>query len=172
MWSFITELIFLICCNYCFSLISKWQHSLSELSWTIYYYYYYYYYYYITPYLLFTPVLLDGLSLESEWQHVLLGFQDLFSILVDLDNAVVWKVLSHPPFSNYFSSFSKPLEAIQSEPITIGITVTFMSFILLSLFTPWEFFTSVLADGFSQEFEWQQVSSSLQDSSQYSGHSQ
>ena len=33
------------------------------------------------------------------------------------------------------------------------------------LFTPLEFFTSVLADGFSMEFEWQQVSSSLQDSS-------
>ena len=29
-----------------------------------------------------------------------------------------------------------------------------------------------LADGFSLEFEWQQVSSSLQDSSQYSGRSQ
>ena len=35
-----------------------------------------------------------------------------------------------------------------------------------------EFFTSVLADGFSLEFERQQVSSSLQDSSQYSGRSQ
>ena len=35
-----------------------------------------------------------------------------------------------------------------------------------------EFFTPVLADGFSLEFEWQQVSSSLQDSSQYSGRSQ
>ena len=41
----------------------------------------------------------------------------------------------------------------------------------LLLFTPLEFFTSVLADGFSLEFEWQQVSSSLQDSSQYSGRS-
>ena len=40
------------------------------------------------------------------------------------------------------------------------------------IFTPLEFFTSVLADGFSLEFEWQQVSSSLQDSSQYSGRSQ
>ena len=30
----------------------------------------------------------------------------------------------------------------------------------------------MLADSFSQEFEWQQVSSSLQDSSQYSGRSQ
>ena len=35
-----------------------------------------------------------------------------------------------------------------------------------------EFFTSALADGFSLEFEWLQVSSSLQNSSQYSGHSQ
>ena len=35
-----------------------------------------------------------------------------------------------------------------------------------------EFFTSVLADGLSLEFGWQQVSSSLQDSSQYSGQSQ
>ena len=41
--------------------------------------------------------------------------------------------------------------------------------ITLLLFTPLEFFTSVLADSFSLEFEWQQVSSSLQDSSQYSG---
>ena len=39
------------------------------------------------------------------------------------------------------------------------------------LFTPLEFFTSVLADGFSLEFEWQQVSTSLQDSSQDSGRS-
>ena len=34
-----------------------------------------------------------------------------------------------------------------------------------------EFFTSVLADGFSLEFEWQQVSSSFQDSSQEFGRS-
>ena len=39
-------------------------------------------------------------------------------------------------------------------------------------FTPIEFFTLALANGFSLEFEWQQVSSSLQDSSQYSGRSQ
>ena len=35
-----------------------------------------------------------------------------------------------------------------------------------------EFFTSALADGLSLEFEWQQVSSSLHDSTQYSGRSQ
>ena len=44
--------------------------------------------------------------------------------------------------------------------------------LLLLLFTPWEFFTSALANGLSLEFKWQQISSSLQDSSQYSGHSQ
>ena len=42
----------------------------------------------------------------------------------------------------------------------------------LALFIPLEFFASVLADGFSPESEWQQVSSSLQDSSQDSGRSQ
>ena len=35
------------------------------------------------------------------------------------------------------------------------------SLFLLLLFTPWEFFTSVLADGLSLEFEWQQVSWTL-----------
>ena len=35
-----------------------------------------------------------------------------------------------------------------------------------------EFFISALADGLSLESEWQQVSSSLQDSSQYSGRFQ
>ena len=44
--------------------------------------------------------------------------------------------------------------------------------LLLLLFTPLEFFTSVLADGFSLEFEWQHVSSSLQDSYQYTGRPQ
>ena len=43
---------------------------------------------------------------------------------------------------------------------------------ILLLFTLFKFFTSILADGFSLELEWPQVSSSLQDSSQYSGRSQ
>ena len=43
---------------------------------------------------------------------------------------------------------------------------------LLLLFTPLEFFTSVLADGFLLESEWQQVFSGLQDSSLDSGCSQ
>ena len=43
--------------------------------------------------------------------------------------------------------------------------------LLLLLFTPLEFFTSVLTDGLSLEFEWQQAFSSLQDSFQDSGRS-
>ena len=40
--------------------------------------------------------------------------------------------------------------------------------IIIIIIIPLEFFTSALAYVFSLEFEWQQVSSSLQDSSQYS----
>ena len=39
-------------------------------------------------------------------------------------------------------------------------------------FSPWMFFTSTLAYSLSQEFEWQQVSSSLQDFCQYSSQFQ
>ena len=52
------------------------------------------------------------------------------------------------------------------------INLPIQSGLVLLLFTPWQFFTSVLADGLSLEFEWQQVSTSPQDSSQYSGRSQ
>ena len=41
-------------------------------------------------------------------------------------------------------------------------------FVILFL---WTFFAPALADGFSLEFEWQKVSSSLQESSQHSGRS-
>ena len=94
--------------------------------------------------------------------------------------------------SKSLSPCTNSLVTVQRVPITISITVTFIynsffqflskvqvlvfisilsSLLFLLLFTPLEFFTSVLADGFSQEFEWQQVSSSLQDSSQDSGRS-
>ena len=44
--------------------------------------------------------------------------------------------------------------------------------IIIIIITPLEIFTPVLTDGFSLEFEWQQVFSSLQDSSQDSDRSQ
>ena len=40
------------------------------------------------------------------------------------------------------------------------------------IISPLECFISALADDLSLEFEWQQVSSSYQDSPQYSGRSQ
>ena len=47
-----------------------------------------------------------------------------------------------------------------------------ITIIIIIILLLWEFFTPALADGFPLEFEWQQVSSSLQDSSQYSGRPQ
>ena len=44
--------------------------------------------------------------------------------------------------------------------------------IIIIIIIPREFFTSASAGGLSLEFEWQQVSPSLQDSSQYSSRSQ
>ena len=44
--------------------------------------------------------------------------------------------------------------------------------IIIIILLIWEFFIPALADDFTLESEWQQVSSSLQDSSQYSGRSQ
>ena len=44
--------------------------------------------------------------------------------------------------------------------------------VIIIIIIPLEFFISAIADGFSLEFEWQQVSPSLQDSSQYSGRLQ
>ena len=76
----------------------------------------------------------------------------LLSILVDFNNAALWMISTSALISNFSSLFTKT--------------------VLSLLFTLLVFFTSVLVDGFSREFEWQQVSSSLKDSSQYSGRSQ
>ena len=57
-------------------------------------------------------------------------------------------------------------------PVNHIIIIVIYSFRVFHISVSWWFFTSVLADGFSLEFEWQQVSSSLQDSSQDSGCSQ
>ena len=57
-------------------------------------------------------------------------------------------------------------------PPAVNLTLQLLLLSLLLFVFFWEFFTLALADGFSLEFEWQQVSSSLQDSSQYSSRSQ
>ena len=79
-----------------------------------------------------------------------------WQICMFMQQYAIWRFLC--TFICLFSS--ETLEYIIREIITI------IKFIL------WDFFLSVLADGFSMEFEWQQVLSSLQDSSQYSVHSQ
>ena len=62
---------------------------------------------------------------------------------------------------------------------SLKIPYSVFSFVFINSFLPSiiiiiiiSFFTSANADGFSQEFEWQQVFSSIQDSSQYSDRSQ
>ena len=62
----------------------------------------------------------------------------------------------------------------QMPQITINITFTvvIINIIIIIIIISWEYFTSALFNGLSQEFEWQQVSSGPQDSSQYSGRSQ
>ena len=45
-------------------------------------------------------------------------------------------------------------------------------YIIIVIYYSLEFFTSATSDGLSLEFEWQQISSSLQDSPQYSGRFQ
>ena len=70
----------------------------------------------------------------------------LLRILIDLDNAVVWMVSTHPLIS---SPCSNPLVTVPRALMTIRITLTFMFHIIIihSL----ELFTSALADGFSLE---------------------
>ena len=50
----------------------------------------------------------------------------LFSILVVLNNVVVWMVCTRPPTSKSSSPFSNPLVTVPNAPITIGIIVTCM----------------------------------------------
>ena len=60
----------------------------------------------------------------------------------------------------------------QKRKIVFSVKVSQFFAMSKLLVTSLEFFTSAPADGHPLEFEWQQVSSSLQDSSQYSDRSQ
>ena len=50
----------------------------------------------------------------------------LLSILIDLNNAVIWMVSIRPLISNSFRTLTKPMGTVPSAPITIGTTVTLM----------------------------------------------
>ena len=101
--------------------------------------------------------MISSLSLHSP--HLL--FCCVLSIL-----ALIWLVL----MALFCAAMRRDYFSLLKFPFLSQVHVFWLS--LLLLFTPLEFSTSVLADGFSLEFEWQQVSSSLQDSSKDSGRSQ
>ena len=105
--------------------------------------------------------------------------RSLLSILAVLNNAVVWMFSTRPPTSNSSSLFSKPLVTVPNAPITIGIIVTcmfhsFFNFLERSRYLVFfsHSFSFTSHSVLSLEFEWQQVSSYLQDFSQHSDHSQ
>ena len=68
----------------------------------------------------------------------------------------------------YLSFFSFSFNFTQLSARTANSTIRQVLFFVDYYFTPWEFFTSALADGFPLEFEWQPVSSGREDSTQYS----
>ena len=57
----------------------------------------------------------------------------LLSILVDLNNGVVYMFSVGPPIFNFSRPLTNPLGTVPSAPVTIGATVTFMfhSFLVL-----------------------------------------
>ena len=87
----------------------------------------------------------------------------LLSILADLNNDVVWIVSTRLLISQPSSPFNDPLVTVTSASITIGMTVNYYYD-----FTFGEFFKPAFDDCRLVEFEWHQVFSGLQDSSQNS----
>ena len=76
----------------------------------------------------------------------------IWLVLMALFCAAIWR------YSVYYYDYFTPLEFFISVSAVIIYSLAF--------------FISALSDGISLEFDWLQVSSSLQDSSQYSGPSQ
>ena len=120
--------LYSFCANLLHSLImwlivsSLSPHSLHLLF--CYYYYYYYYYYYCE---FFTPVLVDSLSLESEWQQISSGLQDSSQYSSRSHQCCSEEYLDSSSDFQFSSLFSCPSKTITSSPTTIGITVTLYS---------------------------------------------
>ena len=117
----------------------------------------------------------------------------LLSILDDLNYVLVWMVSTRPVISQslyqsfgdctkgtnydwYNGHFNIPQFFQFSSKVVILIFIfnfsQFYNYYFYYYFKSCEFLTSVFAGCISLESEWQHVSSSLQDSSQYSGRSQ
>ena len=82
----------------------------------------------------------------------------------------MWQLL-WTGFDYYSSKIVTILVLIIIIAVVVVVVVVFIIIIII-IIVPLEFFTSANVDGLSPEFEWQQVNSSLQDSSQYSSYSQ
>ena len=83
--------------------------------------------------------------------------------------ALIWLVL----LALFYAAIRRDSVSLLRFPFLSHVQVFSREMLLLLLlFTLWEFFTSLLADGLLLESERQQVSSRVQDSSQYSGRSQ
>ena len=96
----------------------------------------------------FTSALADGLSLWFEWHEVSLNLQD----------------------SSQYSGWSKKCNSLDGLHSTFYFHVHYYYYYYYYYYyvTSREFLTPALAGGLSLEPQWQQASSSLQDSSQYS----
>ena len=68
----------------------------------------------------------DGLPLQFDESTSPQVSRTFFSILADLNNAVVWMVSIYLLFAKFSSSFINPLVTVPKAPITIGINVIFM----------------------------------------------
>ena len=73
----------------------------------------------------FTSALADGLSLELSERKSPQVSRTRLSILVVLNNAVVWVVSTRPPTSKSSSFFSYPLVTVPKTSVTIGIIINF-----------------------------------------------
>ena len=101
----------------------KDKSTILPILFFFYYYYNYYYYYYFTSCKVFTPVLAGRLWVESEWHRV---SQILLSILVLLNNIVVWMASILPWLFNCSNPLFKHLGTIPKVPAITGITISCM----------------------------------------------
>ena len=121
-----------------------------------------YNYYYKILCKFFTESSADGLSLEREWQQVSWRLQNSFQYS---GRSLQWYSLDGFDLSSDF--FRPPFDAFRDRSKRIN----YNWYIIIIILLLWEIFRPNLAEGLPLEFEWQQVSSNVQDLSQYSWRS-
>ena len=98
----------------------------------------------------------------------------LYSLILWLMASPMWPHSLHLLFCRVLSIFALILLVLIALfcAAILRDSVSLLKFPFIIIIYSLEFFTSALADGLSLKSEWYQVSSSLQDSSQYSGNLQ